>query len=369
MYFNFYCKSFFYIFVNCDIRTCKKNYLEMINYNLLNIRRVIMHRILPKTSTREHVVVENTTSLVVLTDEIAELLLDRIRTSCGKESQTFELGILNDEVGSCFSKINSLKSFSDENFIAISKEIAELLAEAQDTKSNVPGGYFLLVDAIDGLSNHDVYIILKAEPQDALSDLGTSIAVLKKIFLSPAQKMYKVGVFEHIDESDISKDSFKAYLFDSQFNSGSKLAEYFYKDFLGLTIDGFGNLQTKTFYDLYNQTVDKVFKDDIDKKNDCKRMLQAECLNQSLLINPLEFIRQTIPVNDRDKFIAKITPKFPIAFTKDTSLINKKINNRTMLVADDIKLVAPTERFSAIDIETDPNDRNIKIIRVRTNVN
>ena len=143
-----------------------------------------------------------------------------------------------------------MKSKSDPDFIQSSKDIADILADSQK-RTNIPGGYIILLDALD--EEKSIYIIIKAEPHQALQrvDVQSQISLLKSVFLSPSQKLYKIGILcERLDPSgENPSDRFECWLFDDQFRAESHPAEYFYKDFLGFTIGNNAKIQSQRFYD------------------------------------------------------------------------------------------------------------------------
>lgn len=347
----------------------------MIQFNVLEINRVIMHRILEKSMqnpVRQHVAVDPINQLVNLTDNIKNLIRKRLTESCGRQGKAFELQIEKDEEGSCFDYVRDLHEMLEPNFIQTSEDVATLLANAQDQKGSIPGGYFLLVDAhiMHNNTAFPVYIIMKAEKQEALSAVNNGVEALENVFLSPAQKMYKVGIFEQTALAQpLTKTCFQAYLFDSQFNDGTALAEYFYKGFLGLTISGNSQVQTKMFYDKFSAIVDTEYKNQPELRNQCRDLLRAEMNNQQHNVNPRQVINTIVPPNKRDVFIAKVGNKFPNNFVKDTNLIRTKIENQSYFFSKSIRLSAPTALFSneVITISSDPDDPTIKIIKIRTN--
>lgn len=346
----------------------------MIQFNVLVIKRVIMHRILGKSMQapmRQHVEVDVINQLVNLTDNIKNLIRKRLTESCGRQGKAFELRIDKDEVGSCFDFVKDMHSMLEDDFIQTSEDIATLLANAQDLKGSVPGGYFLLIDAHIERNNteYPIYVIMKAEKQEALSAVNNGVEALENVFLSPAQKMYKVGIFEQTSFAQpLSKTCFNAYLFDSQFNDGTALAEYFYKDFLGLTINGNGQVQTKMFYDKFSAVVDSEYKNQPELRNQCRDLLRAEMNNQQGNVDPRQVINTIVPPNKRDIFISKVGNKFPNNFVKDTNLIRSKIENQSYFFSNSIRLSAPTALFTneVITISTDPDDPTVKIIKIRT---
>lgn len=338
----------------------------MIYYSKLLIQRVIMHRICSKVSGLiDSASVNPSDSMIELNDNLKRILQDRLITSFGNQSKSFELSIANTAEGSCFSLIKDLHAVDDTTFIALSKDIAELLASAQGNKQ-IPGGYFLLLDCVQ----HDgspVYICLKAEAHSALSVTGNSAQALENIILSPAQKMYKAAVFEQVSSgTPLDCNNFRAYLFDSQFNSGTKLAEYFYKDFLGLTISDNARILTKQFYELMNATIDAAYLTDVEKSYECKDSLYTVINNHETTINPSAIISEIIELDKRDLFIRKVVNVLPSSFPKDTNLLQNVLRSKNLRFGDSIRLSVRNDGLNNISISSDPENPNVKIIRITT---
>lgn len=338
----------------------------MIYYSELLIQRVIMHRICSKVSGLiDSASVNPSDSMIELNDNLKRILQDRLITSFGNQSKSFELSIANTAEGSCFSLIKDLHAVDDTTFIALSKDIAELLASAQGNKQ-IPGGYFLLLDCVQR-DGSPVYICLKAEAHSALSVTGNSAQALENIILSPAQKMYKAAVFEQISSgTPLDSNNFKAYLFDSQFNSGTKLAEYFYKDFLGLTISDNARILTKQFYELMNATIDVAYLTDVEKSYDCKDSLHTVINNHEATINPSAIISEIIELDKRDLFIRKVVNVLPSSFPKDTNLLQNVLRSQYLRFGDSIRLSVRNDGLNNISISSDPENPNVKIIRITT---
>lgn len=339
----------------------------MINFNDLDIVRARMHKIHSKLSMyRETTEVEYIEDTFVLDEGIKTIIRERLIQSFGNQSKSFELSIDEDGEGSCFDLVKDLAQSNDDDFFEVSKAIADLLAESQGSK-NIPSGYFLLLEC-KKTDQLPLYVIIKAETHSAINVGGNHTEALQNLILSPAQKLYKSAIFEQTSESDssLTKANFKVYLFDSQFNDGSKLANYFYKDFLGFSILTNSALLTKNFYQLFNNTIDKEFKNDAEKANDYKTGLMACLNNQRSIINPHEVVCDIIPVEKRDSFISNVVENCPPSFSKDSRLIERSLSHKSVYLSDKVKLFAPTEMFnSVISIESDPNDSNIKVVKVR----
>jgi hypothetical protein len=168
----------------------------------LSIRRAIVHRIIPKEELTEHATIEETSNLISMSAEIKDMIIKRINTAVRNEHRTFALSIDRTDADSFFGLSQGISAVSDKDFIERSQVLAASLARVQKT-SSIPGGYFILLDGHYGEEESDVVIAIKAEPHEALrhtiDDAGRSrLEMLKSVFLSPSQKLFKIGVlFQH----------------------------------------------------------------------------------------------------------------------------------------------------------------------------
>lgn len=341
----------------------------MINFNNLEIVRARMHKVHSKFSiNRDTAEVEYLEDAFTLDEGIKGIIRDRLLQSFGTQGKSFELSIEDESEDSCFSQIKDLNQISDNDFYETSKVIAEKLASCQGVK-RIPSGYILLLECLktDGMP---LYVIIKAETHSAINVGGNHTEALQQLILSPAQKLYKSAIFEQISlaEGTLTKQNFKVYLFDSQFNEGSKLASYFFKDFLGFSISTNSSLLTKQFYQLFNAEIDKQFKQDAEHASMYKDGLIACLNNQHSIINPHDVVCDIIPVDKRDSFISNVVENSPSSFTKNTELLNRVLTHKSIFLTDKVKLFAPTDMFdNVISIESDPEDSNIKLVKVRIN--
>lgn len=341
----------------------------MIIYSTLRINRMVMHRIVAKSVRVDHATVEYNDVLIPIDIGIREIIRERLSQSFGRYSKSFELSIENDAEGSTFSFVKNLVDMGNDEFIAVSHEIADLLADSQGKKGNVPGGYLLIIDCTNQ-DGHPVYVLMKAESHNALNVVGNSAQALQNIILSPAQKLYKSAVFERKGDSNpLSKDDFCAHLFDSQFNTGTKLASYFYKDFLGLTISGNAPIETKNFYNLMVSTTESVYSNDVDSLNNIKNKVVSLLTSELASISPRDAIVNIVPEDQRDIYIRKVANEFDGSFVKNLSLLNYQLNNKTVKLGQGLKLYGPATLFNnnTVTIENDDNDNTIKIIKIRLN--
>lgn len=328
----------------------------------ISINRLIVHKILEQKITEENSSVEFENTVINVNNKGKEILIERIINALGKQSKSFELNVELDKENSFFYFANCINKLNEEDFIFNSKEIANLLGFSQN-RIGLPGGYLLIIDAFDNLNKTPLIIVIKAEQQSVLQhEIGTnSLNVLENVFLSPAQKLFKIGIlgFENYRaDSIIRKEDCFALLFDDQFRDG-KPAEYFYKSFLGFSIDKNSKINTYKFYQETVKFINSQVKEEGDRV-DFLRFLKAYLspVSSNLLIDSIQFIKSTtLSEADKAAYITKTSELFPRAFTKDISLIKNNLSRRKINFSNDINVVGPEENFEEkVRIITDINE-------------
>lgn len=324
-----------------------------------------MHQILGKSALNENAYCEYSEDLLDVTRETEAILINRLTSSFGRSSKSFELTMADDAEGSTFSFLRSMRSLSDVDFIENSKNVAQILAQ-NSNKGGIPGGFLLFLDC--EYQEQPLYILIKAEPHDAISVTHHQAQALCDIILSPTQKLYKA--FCMIQKSPgMEKEDFTYLLFDDQFASGTTLARYFYNGFLGLTFKDNSSLLTKLFYDRMASMIRKEFETDYDQKATIEESLYSVMTNQVATINPTNVINSIIPSEIRDRFLDKIcVDEFSRSFTKDTSALVRTMSKRRIDICDGVKISGNADFLaSRVSFKTDPQRPGIKIIEVDTN--
>lgn len=312
--------------------------------------------------------VEESNTMIGMTPRMEAIFRTRMHDAFSQGGKAFELSINDVEDGSAFSMTHGLRQCNDATFIAKSLSLANKLADTQ-TKKSIPHGFFVLLDCVYPQNNFPVYVLMKAEPHDAV-EISTNVArALENIILSPSQKMYKAACFQQIS-AEGGHRGYRAYLFDEQFASRAQLAEYFYKDFLGLSINSNDKVLTKMFFCRMTDTIKDKYENDYVKKNDVEAVLDSEMRNQNLAFNPREVINRIIDVDDRDYFYRRVIREdLPTSFRKNLSLIDSRMMRRSMSISDQIKIFAPQDLFQEqnfiIDRETDDEYVIVKIAKNR----
>ena len=338
----------------------------MINYHILNIKRAIFHKVMARRNDSDPYV-EESDSVIELTPSMEDIFRKRMSDAFGSAGKAFELSINDVEDGSVYSMIHNLSYEDDDAFYQRSLELAHRLAECQN-KTSIPHGFFVLLDCVNPIDNMPVYVMMKAEPHDALEITQSVARALKNIILSPSQKMYKAGCFQQISREGGHR-GYKAYLFDEQFGSRAHLAEYFYRDFMGLTINSNDKVLTKMFFVKMQEAIRDKYKYDYLRKNEAEDVLNAEMLNQTTTLRPIDVIDRAIALSDRDYFYRRVlNEEIPTSFRKNISLIDSRMMNRSMSISDDIKLSAPQGLFqnNSLVIDRDTDDEYV-IVKIRKN--
>ncbi len=324
----------------------------MINFYDLDFKRVAMHQIIAKSDGMEHASVMPDKNLFHLTDEVINVIKERLAKTTDKVSKAFVLELENYVGGSFFSYIHKLKHQSHSDFVESSVAVAELLAESQ-TKNSIPGGFFILIEAYTK-TLEAVYIAIKAEYQSGLRyeiyEQKSTIQLLDDIFLNNSAKFYKVGViFERpVPDSELEypNNEFGSYLFDAQFAPDSKPAEYFYKDFLGFTADKNAKIQSLRFFKQTENFIHNYIPA-FDEKNDLLTVLKQEfTTNEEEAINPIDFAKTYIHNNEiRDNYYNEVATYIPEMVVKDTSLIRSQLEKKKLTFANKVAITAPERTF------------------------
>lgn len=310
---------------------------------------MIMHTIIAKEDHQDHASVDYENSLIELDDEVLRIIRKRLTEAAGRHSKSFELEIENTQEGEFFSICSQLKNHTEPEFISATKDIADLLALGQ-TNTSWPGGFLIILDCVDDVLQTSIYVVIKAEPHEALQriDGQSQIALLKKVFLSPTQKLYKIGILYEKENpaSDAVNDAYGCFLFDDQFRTISHPAEYFYKVFLGFSIGNNAKIQSQKFF---NKTESFILNEvqDLERKTELLNALRIEfTVNQEATITPNNFAHTYFAeVGLRDQYITGVVHQLPATIVKDQVLIKNKLTKRKVGFPNNIKITGPNDGF------------------------
>ena len=266
----------------------------MIDFNNLNVRRIIIHTINPKQDGQDSASVDFSSEISRIDANVLAIIKVRLIDAAGRNSKAFELEIENTSLDSFFDLSKNLNSLNDSDFIRATSGIADLLADCQ-RKTSIPGGYLLIMNCIDNITHLPVHIVIKAEPHEALQfsiiDGHTQVNVLQKVFLSPSQKLYKIGIiYSKTDEQlENINEQFGCFLYDDQFRTDTHPAEYFYKDFLGFSVGENAKIQSQRFFDKTEKFILTNIANTETKTNLLSVLKTEFSANENSTVNPTNF--------------------------------------------------------------------------------
>jgi hypothetical protein len=151
-------------------------------------------------------------------------------------------------------------------------------------------------------------------------------------------------------------------LFDEQFRIDSKPAEYFYKDFLGLTTINNAPIQTKRFFDKTEQFV-KNYYEDYNKKEELLGLLNDTLTSEANLdIQVDTFINESIDKEElKLQYKNEVASGMPAKFKKDNSLIRSNLNNKKISFPNNIKVSGPID-FMELNVEIIDTEEKLSTI-------
>ncbi|MCC5976670.1 MAG: nucleoid-associated protein [Salinarimonas sp.] len=316
----------------------------------LNINRVVVHEIFQRKEDRVMIEPAYAGSLENLSAAAMGAFRLRITDALSAQTQSLEMDIIKFDKSSFLAIAEAMVDQSDEDFLDQSKLIAAKLADAQKMR-RIPGGMLVVFDGSVGYPSIPFVGVIKAETQEGFrrSRTGENVVVefLQNIFLTPATRLYKIGIFLFHDISKEKPSGRQAYIFDSNISAKNRenAAIYFYDGFLGCAFPSDGAYETQRFFDLTKEFIQKSNISSEDKRG----------LNDSLYV----FIRnEQEPTFTTNQFSDRYMPEIlqpdyldymerknfkTSAVYRDTSAMGNRLRRRRLGFGADIELRASPE--------------------------
>ncbi len=309
--------------------------------------------------------------LVRLPRDALEAFRDRVVEAFGSPSQSLEMDIVASDSDSAIGISKAMMSAADDQFIALSRKLADKLSQVQVSR-NLPGGMILL---FDGTANHPpqrIIGIIKAETHTGFSrsiDSGRlGLQFLRELFLTPQAKLYKIGLFlEHTERPPRGRrqTSWRAFVYDHLMVAADRTgaAQYFYESFLGCALKLDSAHQTRRFYDLTRDFILSSQLTQDEKMNLQTGLFTYLKVDVSPVVEARVFARQFLrEANLRDQYLSFLARKqFPDnAISKDLANLGTALRRRRVVFKSHIQLSGPAEKFTdlveikAIDGEPQP---------------
>lgn len=339
------------------------------------IERVIVHRIHPKSPSKE--ITEPTTSnkVVQLPQAALDTLQKRIQHALGNKSHGIEMSIAITDAESFFQVSSGMTHASDEDFVEASKSLALSLTKAQ-LNTNAPGGMLAVIRGRVGEQALPFIAAIKAEPQDGFraqeNNGQVDVEYISEILLTETQRLYKIGFLVEVASQYTSKDersaaNYRAFLFDHLMTATEtrSAAAYFYSGFLGMSIQSSSKKLTQDFFE-YTKTFINSAPISQDEKMDIHEALRSELKSQDATISCAAFSTKHMPELIRSEYSSFMNAKgFPEnAVSKDIGYIQAKLKRRRKYVfTNGVWLVTPPgEAKDMVEIEaTNDGETHVKI--------
>lgn len=325
----------------------------------LKVNRVVVHEVFQRNedkSIRPPVFADD---LENLSPEALGAFRLRMTDALSGQSQSLEMRVARHGAGTFLELAESLVGSSDSDFVAGSKAVANKLAEAQIAR-RIPGGMLIVFDGTVGAKAVPFLGVIKAETQAGFrrskDGAKTVVEFLQNIFLTPATRLYKIGLMLFEDTTKAKPDGRRAFVFDSNISVSNReaAAAYFYEGFLGCALPSDGPYETARFFDL---TREFVRKSDLEpeKKRDVMDSLYVFVRDeQDPTFTAEQFGGRYLPQDMQDPFTDFLnTKKFtPNAVVRDTSQMGNRLRRRRLKFGGDIELSASPEALkSKVQIE------------------
>lgn len=337
-----------------------------INLDLegMTIERIVIHRVFPRKDGKP-VDPEFGEDLTELPKAGIDSLRNRLVKALGNASHGVQMDISNVEEGGFFSVAKNLMDVDQRAYVHESRRLAEMLTVAQSTR-DLPGGALVIIDGKTGRDAKRYMAVIKAEVHDgfnlgAVGKKKTALSYLSDLLLTPAQRLYKIGLlWAHGEgggskrEASLSHKDYAAYVYDQQMdaNGDKSAAQYFFRQFLGFEIVSTNKQQTREFYRFTKKFIAEKVSDQ-DKKLDLFDSLYVSLkVSQSQTISISQFAESYFSYDEklRDEYIANADKAgLPQqAIVKDISLLKSVLKRRKVNFSGSVTLSAPADKFKEL---------------------
>lgn len=326
----------------------------------LRVNRIAVHEVFKRNEDRTIHPPVFADALEVLSLEAMTAFRLRMTDALSGQSQSLKMRISKHDAGSFLGLAENLIGSNDDEFLAWSQGLANKLAEAQMAR-RIPGGMLIVFDGSVGAASVPFVGVIKAETQAGFrrSRNGERAIVefLNNIFLTPATRLYKIGLMLQDDGAKPKPEGWRAFVFDSNISASNReaAAAYFYESFLGCVLPSDGPYETAKFFDLTKEYVRKA---DLppERKRDLIDSLYVFVRDeQDPTFTVDQYGDRYLPPELRDGYgefmrNRKFTPN---AVMRDTSQMGRRLHRRRLKFGADIELSASPEALAnKVTIET-----------------
>lgn len=341
----------------------------------LVVERVVVHRVHNRAPDKTIQPPVCSSSLAVLPPRGREALEQRIVAALGSRSHGIEMSIEAIDTVDFFQAGAHAIHLGDNDFVALTHEMAQLLTRAQGSTS-APAGMLAVVTGRVGSPQKRFIAVIKADIQDGFGTgedaVTLAMTYLQNLVLTPTQRFYKVGllleqsagVLQSRGEYDPS--NYRAFLFDHLITATEtrQAAAYFYQNFLGMDIQKSSKKLTKDFFEFTKSFIGSASLSE-EQKFDARDALRVDLKSTSPIISASDYADAYLPVDVRSDYLRYMEQKgFPRnAVAKDTQFVAAQLRRpRKLKFVQGIQLTIPPDvPASVVAIDAQEGETVVRI--------
>lgn len=306
----------------------------------LSINRLIVHEVTQRKESDNPGAISFGSGLIRLKPDARDTLVKRMVDALGSQSHCVEMELCDSGRDSVHSIVRRLLAAKDPLFRTTSRRLPMKLSLAQISRQ-IPGGVLVVITGTTGEAALDYCAIIKAEVHAGFHKRAqnnqVSAEFLADLFLTPQQKLYKIGMFIR------NGNGFSIFVYDHNMTKAetSQAAKYFYEGFLGCKIAESSSAQTQNFF-LYAREFINDLDADPAQKMDYQDAIYTYLRNENnSVVSVGEFSSEHLKPEHQDRFVAHMRNSgFPeISVVKDLSLLGNKLKRRVMRFSTGVSLI------------------------------
>ncbi|MHB8132342.1 MAG: nucleoid-associated protein [Mobilitalea sp.] len=330
----------------------------------LVVNRIIIHEIFKRVESDHPSIPAYGDSLLIMSSKAMQALQQRLVEALGNNSHSIEMDINDRRPDGIPNFTKDLYQMGDAEFIIKSRYVAEKLSEAQ-VSMQIPGGIVIIINGTSGVNKYPCCAIIKAEVHTGFhkkeKNGGISAEYLSDLFLTPQQKLYKIGFFLY------TKNETKVLIYDHNMTrlETKQAAKYFYESFLGCKIADSSKIITQNFFILTGEFINGL---DIEteKKLDYQDNLYSYLKNKNdSTLSISEFSEKYLDLDHRDTYNTYMLEAAfpPIAIVKELDLIKNKLRRRKISFSSGVTIQRSSGNLKEVVsvIESSEESTTIKI--------
>ena len=301
----------------------------------LDLEKIIAHEVYVRNIDKTFKAPFLSDQFINLDQKSKDTIQTRIVDALANKSHGIEAQVEKNEADGFFQLAASSCHADIEIFKENSRKLAIKLAEAQTSRSS-PGGAAIVIRGL--IAGKRFLGFIKAEADKGFDmkadkDGSLTLALIEKMLLSSAQKLFKIGFVVEINAEKpvdglYNTSNYRVFLFDHLMTATQtkSAAGYFYQTFLGFKISESSRVKTQHFYEKTKEYINRlpIIQED---KIDYLDSLRSELRSETPTISVDDFSKKHFPEEIQDEYESFMVSQgvSENAITKDREFIKSKV--------------------------------------------